>query len=68
MIIEKKLRKAADGDIEILKPFWKFDHQFTHQGITPPLLVYADLMATGDGRNIEIAGIIYEQHLARLDR
>lgn len=67
LIIEKKLRKTTNGEIEILKPFWKFEHQFTHQGITPPLLVYADLMATGDVRNIEIAGIIYEKYLTQLD-
>ena len=65
LIIEKKLRKAADGDIEILKPFWKFDHEFADQGIVPPLLIYTDLMATGDTRNIETAGIIYDKYLAQ---
>lgn len=64
-IIENKLRKAADGDIEILKPFWNFAHALTHRGIAPPLLVYADLMATGDDRNIETAGIIYDQYLVQ---
>ena len=38
------------------------------QGIAPPLLVYADLMATGDDRNIETAGIIYDKYLVRPDR
>jgi len=33
-----------------------------------PILAYADLMATGDQRNRETAGIIYEQHIARLVR
>jgi len=28
-----------------------------------PLLVYADLLATGDGRNAEAALRIYENHL-----
>jgi hypothetical protein len=68
LIIENKLRKAADGDVEILKPFWKFDHALAGHGIAPPLLVYADLMATGDARNIETAGIIYDKYLARLGR
>ena len=66
--LEKKLRKATDGDIEILKPFWKFDHKLADQGIVPPLLVYTDLMATGDARNIETAGIIYDKYLAQLGR
>jgi hypothetical protein len=64
LIIENKLRKATAGDIEILKPFWKFYHEFIDLGIVPPLLVYADLMATGDDRNIETAGIIYDKYLA----
>jgi hypothetical protein len=68
LIIENKLRKAADGDVEILRPFWKFDHPLAERGIAPPLLVYADLMATGDERNIETAGIIYDKYLARLGR
>lgn len=68
LIIEKKLRKTTGGDIEILKPFWKFDHEFINLGIVPPLLVYTDLIATGDDRNIETAGIIYDNYLAQPDR
>jgi len=68
LIIGNKLRKANDGDVEILKPFWKFKHEFADQGIAPPLLVYTDLMATGDDRNIETAGIIYDKYLVRPDR
>ena len=68
LIIEKKLRKATTGEIEILKPFWQFDHEFDALGIVPPLLVYADLMDTGDDRNIETAEIIYDHYLAQPDR
>ena len=68
LIILNKLRKANDGDVEILKPFWRFNYEFADQGIAPPLLVYADLMATGDDRNIETAGIIYDKYLVRPDR
>ena len=67
LIIGNKLRKANDGNVEILKPFWKFKHEFADQGIAPPLLVYTDLMATGDDRNIETAGIIYDKYLVRPD-
>jgi hypothetical protein len=68
LIIEQKLRKTTTGDIEILKPFWTFDHEFDAIGIAPPLLVYADLLATGDDRNIETAEIIYDNYLAQPDR
>ena len=68
LIIGKKLRKTMTGDIEILRPFWKFDHQLMNLGTVPPLLVYADLMATGDDRNIETAGIMYDRYLTQPDR
>lgn len=63
LIIGKKLRKTMTGNIEILKPFWNFNHQLMNLGTVPPLLVYADLMATGDDRNMETAGIIYDRYL-----
>ena len=68
LIIEHQLRKTTTGDIELLKPFWTFDHEFNAKGIAPPLLVYADLIATGDERNIETAEIIYDNYLEQPDR
>jgi hypothetical protein len=38
------------------------------KGLVPPLLIYADLMATGDARAIEAAEIIYDKYIARLVR
>ncbi len=67
LILEYKLKKAGNGRIEILNPFWKPDPHGINRGTVPPLLVYADLMATGDARNIETAGLIYEKYLAQPD-
>lgn len=60
------LRQDPDGDVEILKKFWAFDFASNDLNIVPPLLVYADLMVSGDDRNIETAEIIYDTHVARL--
>jgi hypothetical protein len=60
------LRRDPEGDVEILKKFWSFEDGGTANETVPPLLVYADLMASGDDRNIETAEIIYDTHLARL--
>jgi len=68
LVLKNRLRKAEQGNVEILIPFWNFDHEFANPGIAPPLLVYADLVATGDPRNIEAAGMIYEKYLDRLIR
>nr|WP_305909601.1 type IV toxin-antitoxin system AbiEi family antitoxin [Methylomarinum sp. Ch1-1]MDP4522522.1 type IV toxin-antitoxin system AbiEi family antitoxin [Methylomarinum sp. Ch1-1] len=59
-----KLRKDPNGDIEILKAFWDVEHESDRTDIVNPILAYADLMATGDPRNMETAQIIYERELA----
>lgn len=50
-----------EGTIEILQLFWN-DNKNTKQ-VAPALLVYADLMGSGYGRNIEMAKIILENEL-----
>lgn len=35
------------------------------EDVVNPVLIYADLMATGDKRNIETAKVVYEQHLVQ---
>jgi hypothetical protein len=57
-------RRDPEGDVEILKKFWTFEG--AGSDTVPPLLVYTDLMASGDDRNIETGEIIYDAHLARL--
>jgi hypothetical protein len=59
-----RLRKDPDGDIEILKTFWDAQSEFNQADIVNPILVYADLIASGDPRNIETAQILYERELA----
>ena len=65
LVLQNKLRKDPQGNIEILKAFWSEAMQ-EEQGcdLAPPLVVYADLLATADPRNIETAQIIYEQKIA----
>ena len=60
------LEEDPGGTIEIVKPFWG-TLEAAHKGdMVHPLLVYADLLATNDPRNIETAEMIYEQELTRL--
>jgi hypothetical protein len=64
LILTNKLRKDPTGNIELLKTFWNTNYE-TDDLLVNPILIYADLMASGDPRNIETAEIIYEQHLAQ---
>lgn len=68
LLLANKLKKDPDGDIEILEAFWQIEKDRLYPGLAPALLVYADLMATGEPRNVETAGRIYEQELAGLVR
>lgn len=72
LLAKAKLHKAPDiardqpGLVKIFRPFWPIDTtEYNHQGLVNPILVYADLIATGDARNGEAARMIYEQHIAK---
>lgn len=65
LLVDLRLRTDVNGNVEIYKRFWTFDGDLP--GLAPTPLVYADLMATGDGRCIETAKMIYDEHLFRTD-
>lgn len=62
LIAEHKLRADINGDVEILDAFWN-GHLPTTRDLAPPILAYADLTATTDGRNLEAAKMIYDQYI-----
>jgi hypothetical protein len=65
----KFLNEPAPGHtaiVDVRRRFWNFPGDVLHPGIVPPLLVYADLLATGDGRCIETAKLVYDNYVARL--
>lgn len=63
-ILRNRLKKNPNGNIEIVKKFWNFADDNETKNIVPTILVYTDLITTGDPRNIETANIIYERELA----
>lgn len=65
LLVENRLKRETDGDIEILEKFWTPLERWQNENTVHPILVYADLMATGDQRNIETARMIYEQYIIR---
>lgn len=65
-LITNHLKKDPQGKIEIFQKFWNFDYPWNYKTLVPPLLIYADLIATADDRNIETARIIYDQYIDRL--
>lgn len=80
--IAKVLRLVPDkdGEVEVLKQFWTIDKEQMNiippfffpeilsnkKHITPPLLIYADLISSGSGRNIEVAKQILQDELQNI--
>ncbi|MFM9971328.1 MAG: type IV toxin-antitoxin system AbiEi family antitoxin [Burkholderiales bacterium] len=52
--------------VEVRRKFWNFTGDAVRTDVTPPMLVYADLLATGDARCIETAKMVYDEYVARL--
>lgn len=65
ILIKNRLKRDINGEVEILKRFWKAIGETENRDIVHPILIYADLMATANQRNIETAKMIYEQYLLR---
>lgn len=62
-ILANRLHQDENGNIEIREAFWPTKiRRYARQ--VPWLLVYADLLATGDGRCIETADEIRKRHMA----
>jgi hypothetical protein len=63
-----KVSQSVEGPrvLEWRKPFWGQLPAAPRPDTVHPVLVYADLLATGDARCIETARIVYDTHLARL--
>ena len=63
LVREHRLRADPQGNVEMLDTFWALPEPDAGPDLVPPLLVYADLMATLDPRNLEAARRIRAQHL-----
>jgi len=67
LVAAGRMRAEAAGNVEILETFWNFPAAHADKNdapdVVPPILAYADLLATNDGRNAEAARMIYEQRI-----
>jgi hypothetical protein len=74
--IIKKLKLIPDpnGPLEILDAFWDTGNdyyscpnpQLPGKKVVPVILIYADLVISGDARNLETAKVLYEKYLQNL--
>jgi hypothetical protein len=55
--------RLAAGNTEIFQALWHPELLKQPTTLVPPLLIYADLMASADTRNLEAAKEVYERFL-----
>lgn len=68
LVAAAHLRKMAipsgdAGSVELLTPFWHIEGG--DKGFVHPMLAYADLVATGDVRNLEVARKLYAERVTQ---
>lgn len=78
LLAQARLRKAPEwqedepGNVRIYNMFWLERAAFLgihpRRELAPPVLVYADLLASGDPRNRETAKMIYDEYLDKYCR
>ena len=67
-ITRYRLKEDVRGDVELFTQFWNFQWDQGPRGVVPAPLTYADLLANGEGRNLEAAKDLRETKLARYFR
>ena len=63
LLIDQRLKRAEDGEVEVLRKFWRFTDDNEERGVVPDVLAYADLLALGDSRTVEAANRLFAGHL-----
>jgi hypothetical protein len=63
LVARHRLKADPEGPIEILDQFWNFALDPAMPDLVPPILTYADLVATLDPRNLEAAKLVRERYI-----
>ncbi|MCL8008641.1 type IV toxin-antitoxin system AbiEi family antitoxin [Gelidibacter japonicus] len=65
-----RLLPDANGDINIYRPFWVDDEKIgqpknymSHENVVHPLIIYAQLVYSGNNRNIETAQLLFNEYI-----
>lgn len=59
-VIDNRLQKSTKGNVEIYQIFWISGNK---SELVHPILIYSDLIATNNQRNVEDARMIYNQYV-----
>ena len=65
LVLRFKLKSDPHGKIEIFRKFWQFQLEEQRDQTVPLPLIYADLLATGNARNVQTARELRDKKLDR---
>ena len=65
LVLRFKLKRDPHGKIEIFRKFWQFQLEEQRDQTVPLPLIYADLLATGNARNVQTARELRDKKLDR---
>jgi hypothetical protein len=67
---QQRFRKDPNGNIQVFRAFWERDPKDKNDILdtVDPIIVYADLLETGDVRNLEAAKLLYQNELTEFIR
>lgn len=60
-----RLKPDKQGPVKVYRPYWAVEHT-NRKDVAPALVVYADLVCTGEPRNLNVANKIHEEFLNHL--
>lgn len=63
LVARHRLRADPQGNSELLDTFWDVPAAPEHPDVVPAILVYADLVATHDPRNLDAARLLYDRKI-----
>jgi hypothetical protein len=63
LIVDHRLKADINGDTEILDVFWHPERLPAIRDVVPPVLAYADLFTTTEGRDLEAAKMVYDKYI-----
>lgn len=63
IVTTARLRPARNGAVEILDRFWNFPGAPGWEDVVPPMLAYADLVASLEPRNLDAAEQLYRERI-----
>ncbi len=64
---DNRFSKDPKGKIKVFQTFWntKGKNSAQFMDLVEPIIIYADLLATGDARNLETARILYDTEIVK---